>query len=66
MKFEDLENLPLEHPMWSIRQALIDMASNLDTEYVNGSFARWAEIGYVESYIEELIEYITKEKDDVL
>ena len=55
---ENLHNHDIDSTTWQIRQALIDMASNLDTGYINGTFARTAEIGYVESFIDELVNKI--------
>lgn len=57
LRFKNIKELPLDHPMWEIRQSLIDMASNLDSGYVNGQAARNSEIDCVENAIENLISY---------
>ena len=49
---------PADSPLWDIRQALIDMGDNLDTDYVQGTIARNKEIDSVEDAIDCLLDLI--------
>ena len=49
---------PADSPLWDIRQALVDMADNLDTDYVQGTIARNNEIDSVEHSIDCFLDLI--------
>ena len=58
-----LKNLTIDtpdSPLWNIRQALIDMADNLDTDYVQGTIVRNKEIDYVEQEIDSFLDLINE------
>ena len=51
---------PLNSQLWDIRQALIDMADNLDTDYVQGTIVRNKQIDYVEQEIDSFLDLINE------